>query len=394
MKKYNFLFLLLILLGLVGCSGSESPKQEQAEQAKQDAPETRTVTDMMGRTVTVPVNPTRVICSGPGCLRYLTYLQAQDRVVAVDSIELRKTRIDARPYAQANPQFAKMPMFGEFRGHDNPELIAALDPQPQVIFKTYRNMGTSPQELQDKTGIPVIALDYGDLNARRKAMNTALLLMGEVLGTQERAQEVIAFIDAAAADLRQRASQSATQPTCYVGGIASKGPHGFRSTEPGYPPFAFLNARNVAAPTDGSKPSRHADIAKEQIVQWEPDYIFVDLSTIRAGSEANSLYELNTDPSYKGLKACREKRIFGVLPYNWYTSNHGNTLADAYFIGKTLYPDAFADVDPAAKADEIYTFLVGKPVFEEINSAFGSLAFKPLDPSVLRIGDKGEILAK
>jgi iron complex transport system substrate-binding protein len=394
MKKYSVLFVLLIALGLAACSGSESSEQNRNTQAQQAEPETRTVTDMMGRTVTVPVNPTRVICSGPGCLRYLTYLQAQDRVIAVDSIEKRKTRIDARPYAMANPQFAKLPLFGEFRGHDNPELIAALDPQPQVIFKTYRGMGTDPQELQDKTGIPVVSLDYGDLNARRAAMNTALNLMGEVLGKQERAQEVIAFMDAAEEDLGKRAAQSAAHPTCYVGGIASKGPHGFRSTEPGYPPFAFLNAHNVAAPTDGSKPSRHADIAKEQIVQWEPDYIFVDLSTIRAGSEANSLFELNTDPSYKGLKACLEKRIFGVLPYNWYTSNHGNTLADAYFIGKTLYPDAFADVDPAAKADEIYSFLVGKPVFGEINKAFGSLAFKPLDPSVLRIGDNGEILAK
>ncbi len=388
MKRYGLPFVLLLVFALSACGGSEPEAQKQVEQTSQ------TITDMMGRSVTVPLNPTRVICSGPGCLRYLTYLQAQDLAVGVDSIEKRKTRIDARPYALANPQFEKLPMFGEFRGHDNPELIAALEPQPQVIFKTYRNMGTDPQELQNKTGIPVVSLDYGDLNARRGAMNTALTLMAKVLGRPERAQEVIRFIDDAAADLHDRAAKSAQHPSCYVGGIASKGPHGFRSTEPGYPPFAFLAAHNVAAPADGSKPARHADIAKEQIVQWEPDYIFVDLSTIRAGSEANSLYELNTDPSYKGLKACKEGRIFGVLPYNWYTSNHGNTLADAYFIGKTLYPDAFTDVDPVAKADEIYTFLVGKSVFNEMNKAFGSLAFKPLDPSVLRIGDKGEILAR
>lgn len=390
MKKWGVFFFSLLLLSLCACG--ETGSEEQTPKAP--VAKTRTITDMMGRSVTVPEKPKYVICSGPGCLRYLTYLQAQNLAVGVDSVEKRKSRIDARPYALANPQFKDLPLFGEFRGHDNPELIAALDPQPQVIFKTYGSMGADPQELQNKTGIPVVVLDYGDLNARRAAMNEALLLMGAVLGKEQRAQEVLAFIDEAIADLRQRVSSVVLKPTCYVGGIASKGPHGFRSTEPGYPPFAFLGARNVASPSDGSKPARHADIAKEQIVQWNPEYVFVDLSTIRAGSKANSLYELATDASYKSLTANREKRIFGVLPYNWYTSNHGNTLADAYFIGKILYPDAFADISPAAKADEIYSFLVGKPVFATINAAFGNLVFRQLDPSMLRIGEKGEVLAQ
>jgi len=50
-------------------------------------------------------------------------------------------------------------------------------------------------------------------------------------------------------------------------------------------------------------------------------------------------------------------------------------FADAYFVGKTLYPDRFADIDPAKKADEIYTFFVGKPVFAEHNSEYENLGF-------------------
>jgi iron complex transport system substrate-binding protein len=41
-----------------------------------------------------------------------------------------------------------------------------------------------------------------------------------------------------------------------------------------------------------------------------------------------------------------------------------------------LYPDRFADINPSAKADEIYTFFVGKPVFRQMNEAFGGIAFK------------------
>ena len=50
--------------------------------------------------------------------------------VAVDSLELGNAPVDARPYAIANPQFKNYPLFGELRGHDNPELIAALTKVP------------------------------------------------------------------------------------------------------------------------------------------------------------------------------------------------------------------------------------------------------------------------
>jgi hypothetical protein len=44
----------------------------------------------------------------------------------------------------------------------------------------------------------------------------------------------------------------------------------------------------------------------------------------------------------------------------------GVLLADAYAIGKILYPAAFSDIDPERKCDEIYTYLVGQPVYVQI----------------------------
>ena len=119
------------------------------------AAQTTDITDAMGRSVSVPQSPGRAICSGAGCLQLLTYLQAKDRAVALDDMEKREISVDPRPYALANPQSKELPLFGEFRGQDNPELIAALDPAPQVIFKTSSGMGTDPSELQQKTGIRV-----------------------------------------------------------------------------------------------------------------------------------------------------------------------------------------------------------------------------------------------
>jgi len=337
-----------------------------------------TVTDALGRVHELPDDVSRVICSGSGCLRLLTYLQAQDLAVAVDDIESKRNRFDSRPYAMANPQFRTMPIFGQFRGQDNPELILTLDPQPQVIFKTYATMGHDPVELQNKTGIPVVVLDAGDLGGRRDRFNAALRLMGRIVGRTERAESLVAYFDAAIADLarRTRDIDESKRPTAYIGGVAYKGPHGFQSTEPTYPPFAFVQARNMAREEGGAgRDLSNTDVAKEKIVVWDPDHLFLDLSTLQMGEEAGGLHELRTDPAYATLSAVQEGRVYGVLPYNWYSQNFESILADAYFVGKILYPERFADIDPKAKADEIYSFVVGKPVFTEMNRTFSDLAF-------------------
>ena len=341
----------------------------------------RVLTDSAGRQVEIPETVEHVICSGPGALRLLTYLEAQDKIVAVDDMEKQRPQFDARPYALANPRFKDYPIFGEFRGHDHPERILTLAPLPQVIFKTYPTMGHDPVELFQKTGIPVIVLNYGNLGRHRDALFQSLHIMGEVMDKRQRAENVIAFFTRSIADLQARTADIPQygRPGCFVGGIAYRGPHGFQSTEPAYPPFAFVNARNLAHdPAMSGRALQHSSIAKEKIVTWDPDYLFLDLSTLQMGDKAGGLFELKTDPAYRHLTAVQNGRVYAVLPYNWYTQNFGSILANAYFIGKLLYPEKFADIDPVAKADEIYTFLVGKPVFGMLNAAFEGLAFQPV----------------
>ena len=342
----------------------------------------RQVVDAAGRTVTVPDTVRRVICSGSGCLRLLTYLQAQDLAVAVDDIEGKRSRFDARPYGLANPQFKTLPVFGGFRGQDNPELILTLDPAPQVIFKMVgTGRGTSgldPDELQGRTGIPVVALRAGNLHERRDELSAALRLMGAVLGKEARAEAVLSFFDRTMADLQGRTGDIPEQsrPAAYVGGIAYAGPHGFQSTEPAYPPFRLVNVENLAARDGDTTTGGVRDISREQLIAWNPDLLFLDLSTLQLGEAAGGLHELRTDSAYRTLAAVRSGQVYGLLPYNWYGQNLESIFANAYFLGTLLHPDRFADIDPAAKADEITTFLVGKPLFAEMNRRFGGHAFQ------------------
>lgn len=348
----------------------------------------RTITDAQGRVNDIPERVTRVICSGSGSLRLLTYLQAQGLVVAVDDIESRRNQFDARPYALANPRFKELPIFGEFRGKDNPERILSLPEPPEVILKvvstTQGAAGLLPEKLQDKTGIPVVVLNYGNLAGKREELYSALRLIAEVVGRERRADEVIAYFEQSIEDLRRRTADipEAEQPRVYLGGVAYSGPHGFQSTEPTYPPFRFVGAKNLADGVNSAvQEQSNTSIAKEKVVEWDPEILFLDLSTLQMGDRAGGLYELKSDPAYRGLRAVNSGKVYGLLPYNWYNQNFESILANAYFVGKLLYPERFADISPAAKADEIYTFMVGKPVFDALNEKFANLAYQsiPLD---------------
>ena len=163
-----------------------------------------------------------------GCLRYVCYLGAQDKIVGVDSIEKTKQAVEGRAYALANPQFASLPLIGEFRGKDDPEKIIGIG--PQVIFKTAAltdqpaSAVAAADTLQNKTAIPVIEMPYGDLatdNGKGQAYST-IRMMGTITGTSARAEELLAYIDATVADLKKRTQDipESERKTAYVGGVS------------------------------------------------------------------------------------------------------------------------------------------------------------------------------
>ncbi len=51
-------------------------------------------------------------------------------------------------------------------------------------------------------------------------------------------------------------------------------------------------------------------------------------------------------------------------------------VVDAYYAGKVIFPEKFEDIDPIKKADEIYEFMLGKKLYDEMAKDF--IGFKQL----------------
>ena len=331
-----------------------------------------TVQDMVGRQVTVPRNPDRILCIAPGTLRLIIYAEGKDKVVGVEDIEKRFPT--TRPYWLAHNDLSDRPSIGP--GGPNsinkePDLEAILSANPQVIFISYMEK-TKADALEKKIRIPVVVLTYGPFGTFSEAIYDSLQVVGKVLCTESRAERVIAFIEAAKKDLLSRVEgiSERDKPSVYVGGVGFKGTHGIESTESAYAPFEWVRAKSVVK-AEGEK--GHVFLDKEKILAWDPDIIFIDAG---GSDRIRKDYEKKTE-FYQALTAFRERKVYVLHSFNWYMTNVGTVIADAYAVGKILYPEVFVDVKPAEKAEEAYTFLLGRPVYTQMVKHHGPMGSLP-----------------
>ncbi|MDQ7785197.1 MAG: iron ABC transporter substrate-binding protein [Desulfomonilaceae bacterium] len=333
-----------------------------------DAKETITITDLAERTVQVPADVTRVVCLAPGSLRLVCYLNKQDLVVGVE--EMEKKRPAGRPYWLANPQLAALPAAGPGDvGSINaePDLEALLKVSPDVVFVTYMKPELA-DSVQKKLGIPIVVLSYGPFASFDPVVYKSLRLVGKVLKAEERAEEIVSYVEGCRKDLKERTRgiDPAGKRRVYVGAVGFKGIQGIESTDASYVPLDWVDAKNVARQW---KEKGHLFINKEQLLSSDPDVIFVDGGGLTVLKE-----DMQRKPDfYKGLKAFKTNQVYRLHPFNWYVVNIGTAVADAYAAGKILYPDRFADIDPAKKADDLYAYLLGKPVYEMMTRDYGDL---------------------
>ena len=252
-----------------------------------------------------------------------------------------------------------------------PDLEALLAVRPQVVFATCLSAAQADL-LQERCLCPVVVLDYGKFAGfKPKVLAKSLLLAGRVLHRGRRAARVVQYLDILMADLKKRVKGAKPPAPSYVGGIGFKGAHGLDSSATDYPPMAWLGAPNAARAV--SKAKGHVFVGKEQLLRLNPETIFLDgggLIMVQADFLRKPRY-------YRALRALRLGRVFMLHPYNWYTTNLGTVFADAYCVGVLLYPEHFKDIDPAAKADEIYSFLVGVPVHGRMVELYGPLGGVP-----------------
>ena len=349
MKKIIAFFLAAALcLGmLAGCGAAQTGNTN-----------TRIITDGAGRQVEIPETVGSIVCVGVGALRYTCYVGAQDLVIGVEDYETKPGM--SRLYNYVNfDKFKDLPVIGT-NGEPYTEEIIAIAPDVIVMSMS---ASVEADDLQAKTGTPVVVVPGSDTTLDTNAYET-IRILGQLYGMEDRADQLRAYLEGIQKDLddRTRDIPDSQKPSVYVGGVSFKGHHGFEGTEAGYGPFALIHAKNLAD-TTGQSGAFNIDL--EQVLSWDPDIIFVDFNGM---SLINEDYAKNPD-YYDSLTAVQEGRVYSQISFRSSASNLETALADAYYAACVIYPEQFADIDPVAKAQEIFEMLLGTDPYADLKEA-------------------------
>ena len=390
MKIKNFAALLLALammFSLCACGSQSAPAQDtpqpseaQESAAPSEAPSEITVTDMIGRELTVtPGSYTRVVCIGAGALRMYSYIGDVSLLCGVEDIdnltlEERPKMFDsvARPYVLAyGDMFSTLPSCGV--GGPNAQAAEAekiLSCNPDIVISEYEDV-EKEDALQEQLGVPVVTLKSGPNGVFDDAFSQSMTLLGQIFGEEEKAEALVSFIAAETAEIAERTASIADEdkPAVYVCGLGNWGTTNHLMTSQTYASFEVANIRNVVTDlgANGVQP-----IEEEKFVALGAD---MDIIVMDAAAVKNIKPLYQEDPTmFDSCKAWQTGEVYLEMAYNAYYTNYEIALINTWFIAKSVYPDLFADVDITAKANEITSAFLGKELADEIfacPSSFG-----------------------
>lgn len=337
------------------------------------------ITDMIGRKVMIsPASYKKVVCIGAGALRMYSYVGDINLLSGVEDIdntglEDRPKMFDsvARPYVIAfEEHFSKLPSAGV--GGPNAQAAEAekiLSCNPDIVISEYEDVEKA-DALQEQLGVPVVTLKSGPGGVFDESFQASLTLLGTIFGKENRASELNAFITKEAQDIEKRTEKIADEnkPTVYVCGLGNWGTTNHLMTSATFKPFEIAHVKNAVSGllSPGVNP-----IEAEKLVSLgdQIDIIIMDAAAVK---NIKPIYAENKE-LFDGLKAWNDN-LYLEMPFNAYYTNYELMLANTWFIGKTVYPEAFEDIDMKAKTDEITKVFLGQelstPIFS-YPSSFG-----------------------
>lgn len=339
MKKHRQLLALLICLVmsvslLTGYSETKAATEKQAQSGEQDATqetaETREITDMAGRKVTVPAaeNIESVFSAGPVAAIFL-YMVAPDKLLGwnYELNDVEKSII--------LDKYQDLPNFG-MGDAVNYEAVIAANPTIAINSgKINDTMVSDCDALSESLGIPVVAVD-NELNNSAEAFR----FMGELLGVEDHAEELAQYAEQVFTDINALSDiPEEKKVSVYFGNgedSLETAPRGSQHAQI----LDAINAVNVADLElgDGSR----VQISAEQLLAWDPDVIVVNGEPKADKSGSSAAEDILSNPDYASLKAVQDQKVYGTpnAPFSWVDRPAGpNRLIGMRWFSALIYPE-------------------------------------------------------
>jgi iron complex transport system substrate-binding protein len=295
----------------------------------------RTVVDMAGNPVRVPVKVNRIGCLEVLCYEKLFLLGASDRIEMM-------TMTNAPWMRQTNPAVDAITKIAS-----DPDIEELLRRRVDVVFHTLGYPNPKKIERLAQLGIPlVVSQSVGkppvdSMDAFVESRKRMLRLYASVLGPiyETRAEEWCAYLDRMVAYVLSRTKDIPAEQRIrlyHVRGPSVTRTHGRADQAPNTFWYGEIAGADMVVKRISDKYSV-GEISIEELLKWNPQVIHV--------SRQYSAKLVTGDPRLQQIEAVQTGRVY-ELPegvFYWDGSTEGVLLM--LYIAKELYPERFTDLD-------------------------------------------------
>ncbi|MDR1713063.1 MAG: ABC transporter substrate-binding protein [Coriobacteriales bacterium] len=332
---------VVLCLGLFACS---TPKAEDTT-ANNDSPDVvadsgRTVIDLAGRSVTVPTDVEHAAAvAGPSYEKVFLLGQA-DRLAGIHFV-----MIDRPWVVETNPNVSQLTAI-ESPGEPNVEGLIELGADV-VLFFDYEE----PLAAMEAAGLPVVVVQNSTGNPTTadefiEYQKQEVQVFADTFGAdaQAKAAAWIAYFDEKVAYVQERVGSipdAERKTAVYAYGEEGLGVFSTYS----YPSFwlELAGGRNIA---DESGAEMDTEVTMEQMIAWDPDYIFMGRMDSTEAVTGNAAWAEMSAVQQGNVYLCPDGVMF------WDYSSEGVLLME--YLAQKMYPELFADLDMVAEVQDYY----------------------------------------
>lgn len=322
--------------GLVGCSsgGTDQSDKKDGQQETDPKPEKRTVTNLDGKTIEVPGEVTSVAAIfGPSYERIVA-VGAEDAITCDGDFHISGWPWSNVVYQHVND----VPGIPNAHSDLNVEDLVAQGVQVVFCFP-------NPAQAEAISNAGMSAIPMASTGKFRDIADS-LTLYADVFGTDDAAKRAEAYgkyFDETVAMVKKRTEgiSEADRPGVYLAYTDIL--HGYGAKSDMVEVIDLAGGKLVSADVAGGS---NVEVTAEQIIAWNPDYVFVD----HAGSSGNASAEsviadaLSTG-DFNNVDAVRKNQVLATPTGVFFWDSGIQKILYLVYIAKTLHPTLFEDVD-------------------------------------------------
>lgn len=330
MRRFISLILCLCMLFALCACGAGTEQKEITGPS---------VTDAAGRQLAIPENSEEIsIASVYGtAVPFIVALQLTDQVSAINC--------KSNFWKQADPNLKGAGTVG--KGVVDLEALAECG----ATVLVHRANDPETVEAVEKLGIDVLCIQAEDMTG----IYDTLKLMGEYFGKTDRANEIIAWMNAKFAaidDIVAQIPESERHTALCMGGELGRIAGGDMIQT-----WMIEKAGGIPVAADTENDCSWLNIGVETVFQWDPEFIFCTSSA----SMDYSVEEVMEDSAWSAMKCVENGHIYQIPSKldTWDMPGIADVICTFYLLHE-MYPEYFSLEQLEDEIDEYYTFMFGK----------------------------------